>query len=134
MWYPYIAFALIAGIAAAHVAFMYFEMFRWNSSSVRVAGLDPTVAEATKALGFNQGLYNGFLALGLVWSLCAPATYDARLAVFFLGCVFVAGVGGDITIKPCYHSILIVQTVFATLALVALWASGGVILPKCVIF
>jgi putative membrane protein len=134
MWYPYIAFVLIAFVAAAHVLFMYSEMFRWQSFSVRIAGLDPKVAGATKAVGFNQGLYNGFLALGLLWSLCAPASYDARLAVFFLGCVFVAGVVGDITIKPPKHSTLIAQTLLATLALLALWASGGVILPKYAIF
>ena len=62
---------LIALVALLHVGFMFMEMFGWVGFAQRVAGLPPDVAEATKPLGFNQGLYNGFLVAGLA---CAIAT------------------------------------------------------------
>ena len=60
-------------MAALHVYFLYKEMFRWEDFAQDMAGLPPTVAQATVPLGKNQGLYNGFLAAGLLWALAAPA-------------------------------------------------------------
>ena len=79
-----IAWWLVVIVAVFHVGFMCIEMFRWELFSQRAAGLDPATAEKTKALGFNQGLYNGFLAAGLAWALFAPPLFSARLALFFL--------------------------------------------------
>jgi putative membrane protein len=120
-------YGLIVLVAVLHVIFMCLEVFRWTWFSVRIAGLSPEVAEATKPLGANQGLYNGFLAAGLVWSLCAGPSSNTNLAVFFLACVLIAGIVGFLTIKPPNFRILIAQSLFATLALIALWANGGII-------
>src|SRR5436190_1401207 len=95
----YIAFALVVLVAGMHLYFMYKEMCRWETFSVKVARLAPDVAKATTAVGLNQGLYNGFLAVGLIWSLFAPASFGIWLAVFFLGCVLVAGLVGELTIS-----------------------------------
>ena len=71
-------------------------------------------AQATAVLAANQGLYNGFLAAGLVWGLLAAAPYAAWLKMFFLGCVVVAGLGGAMTVS---QRILIVQALPAAIAL-----------------
>ena len=116
-----IAWWLVVIVAVLHVGFMCIEMFRWEIVSQRAAGLDPATAEKTKALGFNQGLYNGFLAAGLAWALFAPPLFSARLALFFLGCVLVAGLVGGCTIKPPNRNILVAQALPAALGLIALW-------------
>lgn len=77
----------------------------------RAFGLTPEFAERTKVLGLNQGLYNGFLAAGLIWGLIAG---DLGAKVFFLVCVAIAGIVGAITSS---RRILYVQTVPAALAL-----------------
>ena len=71
-------------------------------------------------LAANQGLYNGFLAAGLVWGLCRQGERRLAIKVFFLGCVIVAGIFGAATAKP---SILFVQALPAALALLAVLAS-----------
>ena len=76
---------------------------------------DPGVRRADAALGINQGLYNGFLAAGLIWSLVAGANTGFAAKVFFLVCVAVAGIFGAVTVSP---RILFVQTVPAATALV----------------
>ena len=103
---------------------MYMEMFGWVGFAQRVAGLPLDVAEATKPLGFNQGLYNGFLVAGLVWSLRASAPFNRQLAVFFRCCVLVAGLVGFATIAPPNYRVLIAQSLLAALALVAVWKIG----------
>jgi putative membrane protein len=106
---------LIAFVALQHIGFLVLEMFFWTKPlGMRVFNLTPELAEQSAALAMNQGLYNGFLAAGLIWSLARKeGAYGTQ--VFFLSCVVVAGVFGAITAKP---SILFVQAAPALLALV----------------
>lgn len=109
-----IAFGLTALAALEHAAFLVLEMFLWTTPAVRRSfGTTAEFAESSKTLAANQGLYNGFLAAGLVWGLAAG---DSGFAVkmFFLGCVIVAGVFGAATVK---RSILFVQALPAALAM-----------------
>src|ERR1043165_1864644 len=93
-----IAKILIALVALEHVYFLVLEMFLWTAPRTRAAfGMSAEQAEASKVLAANQGLYNGFLAAGLVWSLIAPAVYAPELALFFLACVLIAGIYGGFT-------------------------------------
>src|ERR1041384_812357 len=93
---------MIASILTAlggleHVYFLVLEMFLWTAPRTRAAfGMSAEQAEQTKVLAGNQGLYNGFLAAGLAWSLIAPPGYATQLALFFLGCVVVAGIYGGV--------------------------------------
>ena len=114
-----IANALIAVVAVSHVGILVLEMFLWDHPVGRQAfGMTPEVSASSRVLAANQGLYNGFLAAGLVWALWS----DRReLKVFFLSCVIVAGVFGGITAKP---SILLTQAAPAVLAMIALIAAG----------
>ena len=84
-------------VALLHLYFLILEMFLWNKPvGRRVFGLTPEFAQASKALAANQGLYNGFLAAGLVWGLAlGPA--GVAIEVFFLVCVVVAGLFGALT-------------------------------------
>ena len=96
----------VAVVALLHIAFLVLEMFLWTKPfGRRTFGLSRELAEATKGLAANQGLYNGVLAAGLIWGLVAG---DGALEIklFFLACVIVAGVFGAITAK---RSILFVQ-------------------------
>lgn len=107
-----IAALLTAFVAAEHVGILVLEMFFWNHPVGRKAfGMTEEFSLATRALAANQGLYNGFLAAGLIWSLLAART---DVAVFFLGCVVVAGVFGGFTAK---RSILLTQAAPAAIAL-----------------
>ena len=107
-----IANVLIGLVALSHLGFLVLEMFFWDHPvGRRVFSLTPEISARTAALAANQGLYNGFLAAGLVWALWA----DRRdLRVFFLGCVIVAGVFGGLTAKT---SILFIQALPAAVAL-----------------
>jgi len=92
-------------------------MFLWDKPfGRRTFGLTEEFATASKTLAANQGLYNGFLAAGLVWGLCL-GTAGFSVKVFFLACVIVAGVYGAITVN---RKILFVQAVPAVAALLAL--------------
>ena len=83
-------------VALLHVYFLVLEMFLWTRPfGRRTFGLTPEFAAASRSLAANQGLYNGFLAAGLFWSL-PSADFPAR-ATFFLGCVIVAGLYGGAT-------------------------------------
>jgi putative membrane protein len=111
--------ALIALVALFHAAVLVLEMFFWDHPlGHRIFGLTPEVAAASKVLAANQGLYNGFLAAGLVWALVGRRR---DVALFFLACVVVAGVFGGLTAKA---SILFTQGLPAALALIGVWASG----------
>ena len=102
----------IAFVAIEHFGFLVLEMFLWTKPfGRRVFGLTPEFAEASKVLAVNQGLYNGFLAAGLVWSL---VTGNDSAAIFFLVCVIVAGIVGAITVKS---SVVWVQAAPAVAAL-----------------
>ena len=116
-----LAKALVALVALLHVGFLVVEMVFWNTPfGQRAFNLTPDFAAQSAVLAANQGLYNGFLAAGLVWSLVAPKHLATPLQIFFLGCVVVAGVFGAATAKA---SILFIQALPAALALIALlWA------------
>ena len=112
---------LTGAIAVLHGYIMVLEMFLWDTPRARKAfGTTAEFAKATKVLAANQGLYNGFLAAGLVWALFlgVPGA-GLGVGVFFLGCVVIAGIFGAATASP---RILLVQAVPAALALIALWA------------
>jgi putative membrane protein len=98
-------------IAALHIWFLALEMFLWDKPiGLRTFGMSAEEAALTKPLAMNQGLYNGFLAAGLLWGLVAG---DA-VTIFFLGCVIVAGVFGALTAS---RKILWVQAVPGVIAL-----------------
>jgi len=100
-------------VAALHLYFLVLEMFFWDKPlGRRVFGLTPEFAAASKSLAANQGLYNGFLAAGLVWGLVLGAAGDP-IKLFFLGCVIVAGVFGALTAS---RKILWVQAVPGAIA------------------
>lgn len=106
---------LVAIVALEHLYILVLEMFLWTKpAGLRAFGLTPEFAEQTAVLAANQGLYNGFLAAGLIWGLTLKDDGFA-VRVFFLSCVIVAGVFGAITAKP---SILFVQAMPALIALV----------------
>lgn len=115
---PAIAAVLVAGIALLHVYIMLLEMVWWDSPRGRKAfGLTPEFSSATKALAANQGLYNGFLAAGLIWGLVHPdPAFGWQVQIFFLACVAVAGIFGAVTVG---RKILFIQTVPAVIALLA---------------
>ncbi|MGW3405198.1 DUF1304 domain-containing protein, partial [Streptomyces zhihengii] len=93
-----VATVLVALIAALHVWILVVEMFLWERGPGRsLSGFDAGMARATAPLAANQGLYNGFLAAGLVWGLIAADPTGYRVQVFFLSCVVVAGVYGGLT-------------------------------------
>ena len=103
-------------VALLHVAFLVLEMFLWTKPfGRRTFGLSRELAEATKGLAANQGLYNGFLAAGLLWGVAENAI---SLKVFFLACVIVAGIFGAITAK---RSILFVQALPGLIALITVF-------------
>ena len=111
----------IAFVAVIHLLFMVLEMFFWRKPlGRRIFGLNSELAGQTAALAANQGLYNGFLADGLIWSLTSPPNATA-ISVFFLTCVIVAGVFGAITAK---RSILFIQALPGAVALTIVLASG----------
>lgn len=105
---------VVAVLAALHLYFLVLEMFLWDKPAGRRAfGLTPEFAAATKTLAANQGLYNGFLAAGLVWGLWLGAGGFA-VKLFFTGCIVVAGLFGAATAS---RKILFVQALPALLAL-----------------
>ena len=102
-------------VAALHVYFLVLEMFLWATPfGQKTFKRSAEEQEATKVLAANQGLYNGFLAAGLVWSLVAGDAIAIPLRVFFLGCVVVAGLYGAATAA---RQILFVQAIPAAAAL-----------------
>ncbi|GAB2661570.1 DUF1304 domain-containing protein [Arenimonas aestuarii] len=109
-----LAIILTTLVAVLHLGFMVLEMLFWTRPlGRRVFGLDPQVARDSAKLAMNQGLYNGFLAAGLLWGLWRD---DRGITLFFLICVVIAGLFGAATVK---RSILYVQAVPALLAAVA---------------
>jgi len=102
-------------VALLHVCFMLLEMFLWNKpAGQKIFRLKPDFANKSRTLAANQGLYNGFLAAGLIWSLLAEQiAYNLQL--FFLGCVIIAGVFAGITTS---RMIIWVQALPGTIALI----------------
>ncbi len=113
------ALVLVALVALLHVYILVLEMFLWRTRARRAFGMSAEQAEATATLAGNQGLYNGFLAAGLLWALASGPELLPR-ASFFLACVLAAGLYGAATVGV---RILWVQAVPAALALAALWFS-----------
>jgi len=110
----------VAVVALLHLYFLVLEMFFWEKPlGLRVFGLTPEFARASRALAANQGLYNGFIVAGLVWGLSLGAAGDS-IKIFFLGCVVVAGVFGALTAN---RRILWVQALPGAVAIALLWAS-----------
>lgn len=104
--------------ALLHVYILVLEMFRWRTPRARaIFGTTPELAEATATLAANQGLYNGFLAAGLVWSLIAGGSLGHAVALFFMSCVLVAGLYGGLTAS---RRILLVQAAPAAVGIVFL--------------
>lgn len=88
---------VVLGVALLHVFFLVLEMMLWDKpAGRRILCLDPDFASKTRTLAANHGLYNGFLAAGLMWSLLEEQLAFS-LQVFFLGCVIIAGIFGGIT-------------------------------------
>ncbi len=114
------AVALILLVAVLHLYFMVLEMFLWRTRARRLFRMSTEKAEMTAQLAANQGLYNGFLATGLVWALLSGPEQLVPRASFFLLCVFAAGVYGSVSVQ---HVILYVQAAPAALALLVLWMS-----------
>ncbi|MCP3474300.1 DUF1304 domain-containing protein [Bradyrhizobium sp. CCGUVB1N3] len=116
----WIANLLVALVAALHVFFLVLEMFLWTKPlGLKVFRQTFDKAVSSAVLAANQGLYNGFLAAGLIWGLVqgTPA-FAVQIKVFFLVCVIVAGVFGAATVSS---RILLVQALPAAIALIALY-------------
>jgi putative membrane protein len=105
----------VLGVAILHIMFMALEMFFWNKPTGHsIFGLKPDFADKTRTMAANQGLYNGFLAAGLIWSLLAMQC-AFNLQVFFLGCVIIAGIFGGIT---THRLIIWIQALPGVIALI----------------
>ncbi|SCC00948.1 putative membrane protein [Kosakonia oryzendophytica] len=110
---------LVAVVAVIHLYILVLEMFLWDTKTGRKAfNLSANFARETRVLAANQGLYNGFLAAGLLWGLWLGAS-GVQVLFFFLLCVLVAGIFGAVTAS---RKILYVQALPALLALIALLA------------
>ena len=107
---------VIAVVALLHIYFLVLEMFLWDKPAGRRAfGLTTEFAAQSKTLAANQGLYNGFLAAGLIWALAAQRS---DVAMFFLGCVLIAGIYGGFTAS---RKILLIQALPAAIGLALLF-------------
>jgi putative membrane protein len=111
---------IIGIIAIEHLYFMYFEMFAWETIGKKIfKSLPEHLFAPSKVLAANQGLYNGFLAAGLIWSLLIDNTdWSNNIAIFFLGCVAIAGIYGAVSAS---------KKIFYVQALPALIAIGLII-------
>lgn len=107
---------LIGLIALIHVYILWFEMFAWESRGPKVfRNFSKDLFGKTKAMAANQGLYNGFLAAGLIWTFfISDATWNTNVSIFFLACVLVAGIYGAATADK---KIIFVQALPAFIAL-----------------
>jgi putative membrane protein len=110
----------VSVVALLHLYFLVLEMFFWDKPlGLRSFGLDPEFANASKVLAANQGLYNGFLAAGLVWGLTLGEAGTA-IKIFILACAITAGVFGALTAS---RKILWIQAMPAVVALALVIAS-----------
>ena len=111
---------IVGGVALLHLYIMWFEMFQWTSRGPKIFRQFPKeLFEPTKALAANQGLYNGFLAAGLIWSLfIQDLVWQRNVALCFLLFVLVAGIYGSITAS---RRILYVQVLPAAIGIISLF-------------
>lgn len=115
-----IAAQIVIGLVAIiHIYILWLEMFAWTTKAPPVFKTIPKdLFVPTKTLAANQGLYNGFLAAGLIWSLCInDHQWKMYVAIFFLCCVIIAGIYGAATASK---KILYVQSIPALVALILL--------------
>ena len=112
--------AVVAIVMIEHVWFLVLEMFLWTRPlGLKTFRNTPEFARQSAALAANQGLYNGFLAAGLLWGLCHPVPeVGLQIKIFFLACVAVAGIGGAITVS---RRIFFIQAVPALTGLALAW-------------
>ena len=115
---------LIGIVALLHLYFLWLEMFVWTTKAKKVFRNFPKeLFEPTKAMAANQGLYNGFLAAGLLWSFfIEDPVWKLNVSLFFLACVLLAGVYGAFTVSK---KIFFVQGLPALIALVLLFVNNG---------
>jgi putative membrane protein len=115
-----IATVLVVAVAALHLYFLVLEMFLWTRPvGLRTFRMTAEFAKSTKTLAANQGLYNGFLAGGIIWALIAYGVPAGRpIVTFFLVCIVIAGAFGAATVS---RRILLVQAVPALVAGGLLW-------------
>ncbi len=108
-------------VALLHLYFLWFEMFAWTTKGRKVFRSFPKeLFEPTKPMAANQGLYNGFLAAGLIWTFfIQDPIWKMNIALFFLGCVAVAGIYGALSVE---------KKIFFVQALPALIAIGLILL------
>ncbi len=107
----------VAIVAVEHIYILYIEMFAWTTIGRKTfKSIPPDLFEQTKTFAANQGLYNGFLSAGLIWSLFIQSEeWSKNVAMFFLICVIVAGIYGGVTVT---RSIFIKQAIPAIIALI----------------
>jgi len=114
----WVANIIVGVVAVLHIGFLVLEMFLWDHPVGRRSfKMTPEYSKESATLAANQGLYNGFLAAGLIWGLVIG---DAAVKMFFLLCVLIAGIYGGFTAK---RSILYMQALPALLALIAVFLS-----------
>lgn len=117
---------LVLGVATLHLYFLILEMFLWQKPLGRkVFRNSPEKAEITAVLAANQGLYNGFLAAGLIWGLIHPVPeFKIQIQLFFLACVMLAGLYGAFSVS---RKILFIQ--FAPALLASFFVFLSLLLP-----
>ena len=110
---------IIGFIAVLHLYILWLEMFAWTTNAKKVfKTIPPDMFEKTKVMAANQGLYNGFLAAGLLWSLAiSDANWSINVALFFLSCVFIAGLYGAATVSK---RIFFVQSIPAIVGILSI--------------
>ena len=115
-----ISYGLVALVALLHAYILWLEMFQWTTRGPKVfKTLHPDLFEPTKAMAANQGLYNGFLTAGLVWSMfISDPDWQRNVALCFLLFVLVAGIYGALSVS---RRIFFVQGVPAALAIASLF-------------
>jgi putative membrane protein len=111
---------IILIVALLHLYFLWLEMFAWTTKAPKVfRNFEKDLFPKTKAMAANQGLYNGFLVAGLIWSLIiSDEVWASNVAIFFLSCVLVAGLYGAYSVSK---RIFYVQGIPALLGLVMVW-------------
>lgn len=114
---------IVGLVSVLHLYFLWLEMFAWTTKARKVFKKFPQeLFEPTKSMAANQGLYNGFLSAGLIWSLfIGDPDWSVNVALFFLGCVLVAGVYGAMSVSK---RIFYIQGLPAALGIIAFLAAG----------
>ncbi|WP_432412444.1 DUF1304 domain-containing protein [Rasiella sp. SM2506] len=110
---------LIGFIAFLHLYFLYFEMFAWTTKGPKIfKGFPKDLFPKTKSMAANQGLYNGFLAVGLIWTFFIEnLEWQHNVAVFFLSCIAIAGIYGAFSVSK---KIFFIQAIPAILTILLL--------------